>query len=154
VRALLDANVYLSYLITSPTRRTPPALVVEAALSGEYTLLLTAGVIRELRDKSESKPYLAARIPEAAASEFIGELGFIAEIVPELDPPLPEVGRDRKDDYLFAHAVVGQADYLVSGDSGVRAIDRIGAMRIVTPAEFLSILGEADKMPPPHNGLR
>lgn len=140
MRALLDANVYLSYLLTPPARGTPPALVVEAALSGEYTLLLTAGVIRELRDTSEGKPYLAARISEAAAREFIGALGSIAEIVPELDPPLPEVGRDRKDDYLFAHAIFGQADYLVSGDGGVRAIGRIDDTRIVTPAEFLAIL--------------
>lgn len=143
MRALLDANVYLSYLLTSSVRSTPPVLVVEAALSGEYTLLLTAGVIRELRDTSESKPYLAARITEAAASEFISELGCIAEIVPELDPPLPEIGRDRKDDYLFAHAVFGQADYLVSGDGDVRAFERIGETRIVSPAEFLSILTAA-----------
>lgn len=140
MRALLDANVYLSYLLTLPDRRTPPALVVEAALSGDYTLLVPEGVIRELRDTSGSKPYLAARISEAAASAFIGALGAIAEIVPELEPPLPEVGRDRKDDYLFAHAIFGQADYLVSGDGGVRAIGRIGGTRIVTPAEFLAIL--------------
>jgi predicted nucleic acid-binding protein len=114
--------------------------VIEAALSGALTLLLTAGVISELRDKSENKPYLAARITEADASEFIEKLSSFAESVPELDPPLPEIGRDRKGDYLFAHAVVGRADYLVSGDGGVREIERIGNVRILSPAEFVAIL--------------
>jgi predicted nucleic acid-binding protein len=71
----------------------------------------------------------------------------IAERLPELDVPYPEIGNDRKDDYLFAHAVVGQADYLVSGDGGVRVIDRIGDVRIVSPAEFIAILDTPDRHP-------
>jgi putative PIN family toxin of toxin-antitoxin system len=141
-RALLDAHVYLSYLL-APDSNSPPTLAVVGALTDSYTLLLTAGVISELRDKSENKPYLAARITLDQTDQLVQVLSSVAKWVPELDPPLPEVGRDRKDDYLFAHAIFGKADYLVSGDTGVQKVSQIGSVRIVSPAMFLQVLESA-----------
>lgn len=147
MRALVDANVYLSFLL-SPDRPTPPALVVRAGLNRAYTLLVTAGVVQEFRDKSENKPYLAARITQHQTDKLALELAAVAETVPELPPPLPQIGNDRKDDYLFAHAIFGEADYLVSGDTGVQKIGHIGDVRIVSPAGFLQVLG----LRPPNSG--
>lgn len=142
MRALLDANIFLSYLLDR-TSNTPPIVVVDAALKGSYTLLVTARVIDEVRDKTKTKPYLAARIAQHQVERLVTILTPIAENIPELDPPLPEVGRDRKDDYLFAHAIFGKADYLVSGDTGVQKVGQIGDVRIVSPAMFLQVLESA-----------
>jgi len=38
MRVLLDANIFISYLL-SPASDTPPMIVVEAAFTGAYTLL-------------------------------------------------------------------------------------------------------------------
>jgi putative PIN family toxin of toxin-antitoxin system len=141
--ALLDANVYLSYLL-SPDSQAPPCTVVQMAIAGRYTLLLTAGVVAEIRDKAQNKPYLSARITQPQVERLIEILDSVAQEVPAIEGELPRVGRDRKDDYLFAHAVVGKADYLVSGDGGVRGIERIGDVRVVTPAEFVAILDARD----------
>lgn len=108
---------------------------------------MTAGVIAEVRDKSENKPYLAARIAQHETEQLIQALGTVAEIIPEPNPPLPEVGRDRKEDYLFAHATFGEADYLVSGDIGVQEIGRLGNVQIVSPAGFIRVLQEAGQLP-------
>lgn len=139
MRALLDANVFISYLL-SGTSNSPPVVVVDAAFTGRYTLLLTEQVIGEVIERTASKPYLAYRISRPETYRLVQNLRAVAEIVPELEEPLPEVGPDRKDDYLYAHALVGQADFLVSGDKGVRAVASIGGVKIVTPAEFLHVL--------------
>lgn len=144
MRALLDANVYLSYLL-APDSLAPPSALVQMAITGRYTLLLTAGVVAEVRDKSENKPYLSARITQSQVEELIEILGSIAKHIPVIEGDLPRVGRDRKDDYLFAHAMFGEVDYLVSGDTGVREVDRIGDVRIVTPAEFAAILQSGEQ---------
>lgn len=145
MRALLDANIFISYLL-SPASETPPMVVAEAAFTGAYTLLITAGVIAELRDKAATKPYLTARITPSQTEQLVEILGTVAETVSELGEPLPEVGRDRKDDYLYAHALVGRADYLVFGDKDVRAVREISGMHIVSPAEFLQILQQTGRV--------
>lgn len=146
MRALLDANIYISFLLTR-NLTSPPRMSVEAALDGAYELLISEGVIDEARRKTTSKPYLAGRIRPAEVDRLVRGLLVLAEMIPEIDESLPKVGHDRKDDYLFAHAVVGQADFLVSGDGGVREIERIGNVRIVTPAEFVVILGARAHQP-------
>lgn len=139
MRALLDANVLISYLLV-PDGAAPPIIAVEAGLTGAFTLLMTSGVVAELRDKTATKPYLSARITPDQAERLVATLEAVAEIVPELDEPLPAVGRDRKDDYLFAHALVAGADYLVSGDKDVSTVRRIGEIQIVSPTEFVRVL--------------
>ena len=48
--------------------------------------------------------------------------------------------RDRKDDYLLACAVVGQAEYLVTGDNDLLVLDGIEGIRIVTARKFCEIV--------------
>jgi putative PIN family toxin of toxin-antitoxin system len=142
VRALLDAKIYISYLL-SPARDSPPIAIVEAAFTGAYTVVIPAGVIAELRDKIATKAYLAARITQPQAERLVELLNAVAETLPEIKESLPEVGRDRKDDYLYAHALIGRADYLVSDDKDVRDILRIGDVQIISPTEFFQILQQA-----------
>ena len=139
MRAVLDTNLSISYLL-APTATSPPVAVVEAAFTGAYMLLLSDGVVAELTSKSATKPYLAAHISRNQTERLVRILETVAETVDELDEPFPAVGRDRKDDYLFAHAVMGRADYLVSGDKGVQAVRRIGSVHVVSPTEFLQVL--------------
>lgn len=139
VRALLDANLFISYLL-SPDSASATVRAVEGAFTGAYDLLLPAGVIAELRGKTATKPWLVAHITPDETERLVRILTTVAEVLPEIGEPLPEVGRDRKDDYLFAHAVVGRADFLVSGDKGVQAVGQLGDVRIVSPAAFLVAL--------------
>lgn len=139
MRALLDANLLISYLL-SPATASATIQVVEAGLIGAYTLLLTGGVVAELRDKTATKPYLVAHISPDQTARLVALLETVAEVIPELEESFPEVGWDRKDDYLFAHAVIGRVDYLVSGDKGVLKVQRVGNVQILSPAAFLHVL--------------
>ncbi len=74
---------------------------------------------------------------------MIAILTTVAELIPRLPEPYPEIGRDRKDDFLIAHGIVSGADYLVSWDKDLLDLKEIDGMRIVSPPEFLRILREA-----------
>lgn len=55
--------------------------------------------------------------------------------------PVPSVSRDPHDDYLFAMAQAGAADYLVTGDKAdVLALARYGRTQIVTVRKLMAIL--------------
>jgi predicted nucleic acid-binding protein len=54
--------------------------------------------------------------------------------------PVPAVVRDPKDDYLIAHSVLEQVDYLVSGDKDLLVLGSVLGVRIVSPADFALLL--------------
>lgn len=141
MRVLLDTNILLSYLL-NPRGDPPIATVLRAVLEGELTLLLPEQLVAEFTDKVATKPYLAARISPAQAAAFIADLAVVGEVVPTLPEPFPEITRDPKDDYLLACAMVGQADYLVSGDNDLLALGPVAGLTILSPADFARMLTE------------
>ncbi|MBX3055396.1 MAG: putative toxin-antitoxin system toxin component, PIN family [Anaerolineae bacterium] len=66
---------------------------------------------------------------------------LISSLIVPPPPPLPGVTRDPKDDPVVACAVAGNADYVVSGDQDILALHVYGAVRMVTPAQFVQLLG-------------
>lgn len=48
--------------------------------------------------------------------------------------------RDPEDDYLLAYALVGKADYLVTGDRDLLVLGSVGKTKIVTAQQFLDEL--------------
>lgn len=139
MQVLLDNDIFISYLLPTTTEG-PIVGVVEAALAGAFTLLLPEAVVAEFSRTVARKPYLAQRIDQADADALINELKEGAEIIPAITDPLPVVTRDRKDDYLLAYALLGAADYLVTGDKDLLSLGQMDQLRIVRPAEFALIL--------------
>lgn len=135
MRVLLDANLFISYLL-NPDRDSPVVRSVKAGVGGEYTLLLPAALLEEFSRRIVTKPYLAARIAPTDLEQLNAILSSVAETIPKIKRPIPAVTRDPKDDYLLAYALVGQADYLVSGDQDLLELRRAGKCQIVTPRAF------------------
>ena len=141
MRVLIDTNIFISYLLKSDQDRTISS-VIEAGFEGEYTILLPQEVLEEVHKKLTEKKYLASRISSEEAKEFTQLLEQVAEAIPTITEDIPAVTRDRKDDYLIAYAVVGKADFLVSGDEDLRKVVNVGGVTIVSPADFLNILAK------------
>lgn len=140
-RVLIDVNVWISYFLSAGSPSTPKT-IVEAGLRRDYTLLMTDVLIDDMTRILRSKPYLINRIPPEALDRLVAWLADVAEHVPPINHRLERVVRDPKDDYLLAYARAGNADYLVSGDRDLLALaESIDAPRIVSPAEFLTLLG-------------
>ena len=138
MRAFLDANILISYLLR-PRQGGPVHTVVTAAFAREYALLVSDALLGELQRKTAEKRYLADRITREDTAELVDIILAVAEVVPPIESNLPALTRDPKDDYLLAYAVVGRADYLVTGDDDLLVLREVEGVKIVSPAEFAEL---------------
>lgn len=145
MRALLDSNIYVSYLLT-PHQPGSIHEIFEAFQQGKFTLLLPEAVMDELTEVISNQPHLAGRIKPEQWNLFRKLLQSAAELVPAIEQTIPAIGRDAKDDYLLAYAVVGDADYLVTGDKDLLVLKRIADVAIITPVQFAAL--PASQTPP------
>ncbi|MBU3979471.1 putative toxin-antitoxin system toxin component, PIN family [Patescibacteria group bacterium] len=141
MNVLFDANVLISYLLISEKEGTI-VTVVEAGFKNKYQLHLPQEVIKEVQEKITKKEYLAQRISQSAVEKFVEALCAIAIIPSNINDQIPEIGRDFKDDYLLAYGIVGECDYLVTGDDDLLVLKQVENLGIVTPSEFLEIIKE------------
>ncbi len=143
MRVIFDTNLLISLLLSRNAMNSAIGLVLRAALSRRYTLLFVHGVAEEFDRTLNERPDLAARISFARAARLVRSLRDVGEQIPRLPEPYPEIGRDRKEDFLIAHAVAASADYLVSWDKDLRDLRQVDGVRIVSPPVFLQILRDA-----------
>src|SRR6476620_8902174 len=108
MRVLCDTNVFVSYLLI-PDSTGAVATIVQAAFQGQFHLLLPEEVVQELITVTKEKIYLSKRIPLETVTTFVQILKNVAEYLPSIPELIPQVSRDAKDNYLLAHALIGQA---------------------------------------------
>lgn len=146
MRVLLDTSILISNFYSPMPTTSATGEVLRVAFNGGFTLLFVEGVAEELYRKLRERPDLAARIPLSDAEGLIADMRAIAEIVPRLPEPHPPIGRDRNDDFLFAHGILAGADNLVSWDKPLLDLRQIEDVRIVSPPEFLQLLRAAGRL--------
>jgi putative PIN family toxin of toxin-antitoxin system len=140
MRVLIDTNVLISYLLLSGEGGAIRTLI-RAFSEGRFTVLLPEPLLQEFTAAVQGKPRLSSRISPLELEEFIETLSTYAEKVERITNPIPKITRDIKDDYLLAYALVGNADYLVTGDKDLLALQGlVTGLEIVTPAQFVDVL--------------
>ncbi len=139
MRVLLDANLFISFLL-NPRRHSASNEVVRRAVLGDFTLLVPEELFGKISSRAKSKPYLMKRIRGVEIDEMVEIISSVAEFIPVIEEAIPAVVRDPKDDYLLAYAVVGRADFLVTGDKDLLVLREVEGVRILTPREFMKVL--------------
>jgi len=135
MRVILDTNVLLAALM-APTG--PPHQLFEAFLNDRFTLVTSATQLDEF-SRVTRYPAIRARINPAQAGRLVNAVRALAVVLEML--PAATVSRDPHDDYLFAMAEAGKADYLVTGDkAGVLALRKYDKTRVVTARQMVTIL--------------
>lgn len=145
MRALLDTNVLISNLFSANADTSATGVVLRAAIEDRYTLLLIDGVVEELYRKLDERPDLAARISRAQAETVAQSLARVSATVPRLSEPFPSVVRDANDDFLIAHALAANADYLVSWDKDLHEMGEFDDIKLISPPDFLQALRQAER---------
>ena len=137
--AVLDASV----LITGFLTEGPPRAVLDLAEPGRFRLVLSAKILDETRS-SLSKPKLikAYRHTPEAIRDFCDGMAAAALLV-EGDPAFVSPCRDPNDHHVIATAIAAAASVIVTGDSDLLDLGRYGAIRILTPRQFLGELAQA-----------
>lgn len=140
IRALIDANLLVSALLSSDPERSAAAAVLSGAIRGAFVLVVPPEALSEVARVVVEKPRLAARVTPRDADALMQSVLVIAEVPHRLEDPLPRICRDPGDDYLIAHAILAQVDFLVTRDRDLLDLEHAGAVRIVDPVAFLSLL--------------
>jgi uncharacterized protein len=141
MRVLLDANVLISYLLT-PAQNSAVTRIMDAAVLGEYPLLMPEDLLDELAETVRTHEHLARRIPESVLRTFVDLMLEIAEVIPRITEPIPALTRDPEDDYFIAYALIGRAEYLVTGDRDLLVLERVESVAILTPNAFGELLSD------------
>ena len=137
---VIDANIYLSFLLKPFESKSPPTRVVELIVEGIFDILFPEETATEISNKVAAKPYLREFVDDIAAEALIGTLSSLAISLPNRQSTGVEV-RDPADVYLLDVAYSGAADFLITGDKDLQTVrPAVSWTRIVTPAEFLGII--------------
>jgi putative PIN family toxin of toxin-antitoxin system len=142
VKVILDANVYISYLLARKSGRSITEVVDACLTNQQIELVAPQDLLAEIRRAVLAKPYIRTHILEAELAALEETLRLTASLPPAVVDALPR-SRDVQDDYLLAHGLIERADYLVTGDDDLLVLDRIESLRIVSVPVFWSILRDA-----------
>ncbi len=139
-RAVLDANVLLSALVRPVG---PPGQILAALLSRQaFELVLSLGIVAEVEralDLPRIRKYLG---DPKDARLVVADVLAVADLVEDTGRVVG-VCRDPEDDRVLGAALEGRAGTIVTGDRYLLALKHYEGIRIVTPREFLRLLGGA-----------
>ncbi len=139
MRVLVDVNLYIAYLL-KPHEDSFIMFLLEAVWEEQVTLLVPEMMLQELEETVRNKPRLLNVISEERLARLLSLLRLFGEKIPLITEDIPPVTRDPKDDYLVAYAVIGQVDYLISGDNDLLVLRKVGSVSIVASGQFRQIL--------------
>lgn len=144
MRAIVDSNVFVSYLLNG-ARSGPVADVLRMAAESTFRLVLPPEQLEEFRRVVTTKPFLRARIAPADLERFLGLLETLGDILPSMHGEPPRILRDRKDDYLIASARQNKVEIIVSGDRDLLEWrDASDQIHVVAPANLSAFLQATD----------
>jgi putative PIN family toxin of toxin-antitoxin system len=135
MRVVLDTGILIAALIT---KDTPPDQIYQAWRKRRFELVTSEWQLYEFRRVSRY-PKLRKYLQPIEVGNLINGLRHQARLLEEL--PDVDLSEDPDDNPLLAMAIVGDVDYLISGDKrDVLALKKVGKARIITARRFLTIL--------------
>jgi uncharacterized protein len=137
-KVVLDTTALISAFLTP---QGVAAQVLDRAAS-DCTLVLSNEILAEMTRKLLTKKKIrkAYRYADADVREYAEHLTALAGAVVNDPSPVSGAVRDPKDDMIVACAVTVAAEFIVTRDKDLLALQNYGSSRIVTPREFLNVL--------------
>lgn len=137
VRAVLDANVYISAAVRP---KGPPGQIIERFLrGGSFDIVMSQAIVDEvLRALTYPKvrKYIRPRLdPELWFEDIV----VLSQLVAG-EYEFAGASKDPDDDKYIAAAIEGRARFVVSGDSDLLDLKEYEAVRIIRPRVFLDLL--------------
>ncbi|MCA9948912.1 MAG: putative toxin-antitoxin system toxin component, PIN family [Anaerolineales bacterium] len=137
MRVVLDANIYISALISS---KGNPATIIDTWLAGKFDILISQPIVDEVL-RVTGYPRLQRKYKKIRAYriEFV-ELISKQGIWIEPKETLAVVTQDESDNRYLECAVTGGATYIVTGDDHLLDIFGHQGISVITPAAFVTLL--------------
>lgn len=138
MRAVLDSNVFLSAMI-SP--HGAPDIIYRAWQAGKFEIVTSQVQLDEMR-RASRYPKFKSILQPAKVGAMMNNLQH-AIILRKVT--ISDEADDPNDSFLIAMAIIGKADYLVTGDkrAGLLKRKRINETHIVTPSQFINLFAKS-----------
>lgn len=140
IRAVLDTNVIVAALLV---RLGLPWRILDAAYASTFLCFtsdaINAEVFRTFGRERVRRKYSLDATEIERLQRFLQSDGVRVPITATVQG----VASHPEDDLILATAVSAQADYLVTGDRQLLALEQYQGVRIVTPRDFVAIIGLA-----------
>jgi uncharacterized protein len=138
IAAVLDVNVIVA-AIPAPHGTTRQVLAAWAA--DQFQSLTSAGIVAEVEEKLHS-PRIGARygVTNRDVEWVRGLLMSQSKLIDVMPADVVATTGDPEDDYVLTTVRLGLADYLVTGDRGLLALQKHHGVTILAPRDFLDIL--------------
>ena len=133
VKVIFDTNVWISFLIGKRLSGIRPYISDGRIQIVTTDLLLWE--IKEVTGREKLRKYFAPQ----SVDELMDLLELIAENV-HIPTPVHTNCRDPKDNFLLDLIDFSQADFLVTGDADLLALNPFMTARILSPSEFEELL--------------
>ena len=136
IRAVLDANVFVSGILTDGTPRN----ILRAWRSGRFHMVASRATLDEI-GRVLRYPKIARRHhwSETEIQAFMESLEALAILTPG-QLRLEVVVADPGDNRYLECAIEGEADCLVTGDRHLLELAAYGEVEILSPREFVELL--------------
>lgn len=131
LRLVIDTNLWISFLISKSFQKLD-----EILLNSSVKICFSYELLSELHE-STSKPKLAKHFGDNAIEEMLFALSQYIELV-EVTSEV-SVCRDPNDNFILALCKDSDADFLLTGDKDLLALNPFGKTKILSIAEFISI---------------
>ena len=139
---VLDTNVWISAVLNSAGR---PARVAAGVADGTFVAVSTIHLWTELL-AALAQPHLRTALERKDGWELACAAIAVAQqavvLVPAIPPRAAWVPADPDDNWVIQCALTAKAEHIVSGYRHLLSLGQVEQVRIVSPAEFLSLLSE------------
>jgi len=129
MRIMIDTNIFISAILFPDST---PSKVVEKVLD-EYHLVLCSQIIEELHEVFDRKFNHKISSLEDFLSKLSYELVYTPQRIDKKE--YPDI-KDQKDLPILVSSILGDVDYLITGDIGFFDVE-IERPEIITAREFL-----------------
>lgn len=137
IRAVIDTNLVLSYLLTQSATMSR---LINHWEDGHFVYLFSMTMLNELREVVY-RPRLRQQM-QVDPANLLDSIEADGEMVPGL-LRLPGVCRDAKDEPFIACAVEGNATYLVTGDADLLSMGVYEGVTMIRAYDFVQLLDAA-----------
>jgi uncharacterized protein len=140
IRATIDTNILASGIIAR--KSSLPLQIYQALLSEQVTLVTAQELLTELEDVL-NRDYMVKmhRLSKEVIHEIVAIITQFSAVIPVEN--VSPISPDPDDDILFACALVGQADYIVSGDKKhVLKLGNYQSIPIITARRFVELIDQ------------
>jgi len=130
VRIVIDTNLFISFLINKDLSKLDKIII-----EGHTRLVLSVELLEEIFAVIK-RPKFKSIITEGDIETLLLFFNKFGELVP-VHSQLNE-SRDEKDNFLLNLAIDGKATHLLTGDSDLLELKKIGNTKIMKLKDFLS----------------